>query len=153
MTADELGRLKDILVKNGVVAATASDGDVSAAHGALLSGPNSTEYRATLVAGGVPVEPNWLTIIGVLGGAVAIYFIWKHYKTDKIETMNRPDPEQQRHQLRGMSRALGSFTRMGSSRGCANPRVGRMGRFGAAEKYEFEPERRLEGYGRKARRK
>lgn len=147
MTAEEAGRLKDILVNQKVISATASDGDVAQAHAAMLSGPGAAEYKAQLAAQGVSTGPNWLTIIGVVGGAVAVYFIWKHYQTDKVDSFERPDPLEQRHQLRGMGRALGSFRRMGaSSQRCPGPR--RMGRLG---KYEFEPETRLEGYRKKRR--
>lgn len=151
MTAQELGVIRSVLVSSKAIDASASDGDVAAAHAAMLSGPTATEYKAALAAQGVVIAgPNWLTIIGLAGGAVALYFIWKHYKKDKVSEFNRPDPFEQRHQLRGMGKALGSFTRMGSAKSCGPQR---MGRFGQQEKkYEFEPERRLEGYRRKARR-
>lgn len=154
MTAQELGVIRSVLVSGKVIDATASDGDVAAAHAAQLAGPAATEYKAALAAQGVNVGPNWLTIIGLAGGAVALYFIWKHYQKEQVDEIIRPDPDEQRHQLRGMSRALGSFRRLGQPKSCAGPRVGRMGRLGAgpSSKYEFEPETRLEGYRRKARR-
>jgi hypothetical protein len=158
MTADELGVIRSVLVQNKVVAATASDGDVAAAHAAMLQGPQATEYKAALEAGGVKTGLNWLTIIGVAGGAVALYFIWRHYNhTEQIDAREYPDPQ---HQMRGIRGALGTL-RMGGQRGCGS----RMGRLGASQsaprafpyrrqvKYEFEPEVRLEGYRRRKARK
>lgn len=159
MNAQELPIIKSVLVSSKAIEATASDGDVAAAHAAMLSGPNATEYKAALEAQGVKTGPNWLTIIGFVGGAAAIYFIWKHYQTEKIDARDYPDPSEQRHQLRGISKALGALRLNGGSRSsCASP--SRMGRaklgsfpYKRQSSYEFEPETRLEGYRRrKARR-
>ncbi len=97
---------------------------------------------------------NWFVILGLGAGAVALYFLWQHYYGRKsIMTLDRADPEPKRDlrpQIRGMHKALGSFSALAPSRRLGSgPR-----RFGAAtDKYEFEPEIRLEGMRRKARSK
>jgi len=145
LTAQELPIVKSILVANKVIEATASDGDVAAAHAAMLSGPNATEYKAQLEAGGVSVGPSWSTILLVVGAAVAGYLIWKNYQSPKqVSSAEYPDPDR----LRGMGKALGalggrrSMGRLGSCRprGMGQP---------PSTKYEFEPESRLEGYRRR----
>lgn len=146
MTDVELGKLKDVLVSQGVVPATASDGDVAAAHAAMLQGPHAAQYKSALVAGGLPElvpGPNWLVLLGLAGGAVAVYFIWKHYQKEQVGTLSYPDPAYSRHQMRDMGKALGAF-RMGNSGKCSTcgPRIGRLG---SHKKYQFEPETRLEG--------
>lgn len=118
-------------------------------HGMLLASSYATEYRTALAAQGVQAGPNWMTIIGVVGGAVAIYFIWKHYQAEKVvDAYDYPEPQQDtRHRIRSMGKALGAL-RLGSG----SSRFGRCGprRMGAPpEKYEFEPESRLEGYRRR----
>jgi hypothetical protein len=155
MTAEELGKLKDILVKAGSVPATASDGDVAAAHAALLTGPNATEYRASLQANGIQTGPSWLTILGVVGGAIAVYFIWKNYQTEEVGSYERPEPSEVRYQMRGVRDALGALGGRHRMAGCSPRRLGAppSARAGStSSKYEFEPEIRLEGYRRKARR-
>lgn len=155
MTPQELAVVKSVLVASKAIDASASDAEVQAAHAAALSGPSATEYRATLASQGVQAGMSWMTIIGIVGGAVAIYFIWKHYQEEKVvDSRDYPEPQDTRHRIRNMGRALGALrmsTGRGRLAGCSGPK--RMGRFGAREEYEFEPERRLEGYRRKARRK
>jgi hypothetical protein len=148
MTAQELGVIRSVLTSSKVIDASASDGDVSAAHAAALSGPNATEYKATLAAQGVQVGASWLTIIGLVGGAIAVYFIWQHYQEDKlVDAHDYPEPRDTRMHLRGVRSALGTLAPRKRVAGCGSKR---MGRLGAAEKYEFEPETRLEGYRRRA---
>lgn len=155
MTAQELAIVRSVLVANKVVDATASDGDVSSAHQAMLKGPNATEYRAQLEAGGVKLGPNWLTILGFVGGAVALYFIWQHYKKPKqISAHDYPEP-QPVDRVRRMGKTLGSWRHsMTRSMGGCGPKRRRMGDLPRSDtKYEFEPEIRFEGYRRrKARR-
>lgn len=156
MNAQELPIVKSVLVASKAIDATASDGDVAAAHAAMLSSPNATQYKAALEAQGVSTGPNWLTIIGLVGGGIALYFVWKHYQTEQVDAREYPDPSEQRHQIRGIGKALGAL-RLGN-KGCASPQ--RMGRaklgsfpYKRQSSYEFEPEIRLEGYRRrKARR-
>lgn len=100
----------------------------------------ASQLREKLKASGLGT--NWLTILGLGAGAVAAYFLYQHYFGDrKVFSIHRPEPEDPRPRLKGMSRALGSFQRLGSRRLGAGPR--RMN--GVTEKYEFEPEIRLEG--------
>lgn len=148
LSATDLAALRDILVKNNVVPATASDGDVAAAHAALLSGPNATAYKASLEAGGVPPSAyaapatNWLTWLGLAGGAVALYFIWQNYQKPKqISAHDYPEPDP-RDRVRRMGQAL-RHSLSGARR------LGRLRDADAGgDKYEFEPETRLEGYRR-----
>lgn len=169
MNPQELSVVRGVLASAKVVSAQAPDAEVLAAHAATLSGPSGADYKSSLAAQGVQVGPSWFTIIGCVGGAVAVYFIWKHYRQEQVDAFDYPDSDSRdtRLHLRGMRGALGTLApkRMG----CAGPRRG-LGRFGGpppgvrtpgggagtrtAEKYEFEPEIRLEGYRRrKARRK
>jgi len=129
--------LKSIMIAGGLVSPSATDAEVQQALAAAqLQDPAGTHQA--LQAGGYPTFP-WLTVLGLAGGAVALYFVWQNYnKTRKIDGMEYPDvTEDNAPRLRGMSQTLGRFR--GSS-GCR--------RLGAAppEKYEFEPESRLEGY-------
>lgn len=89
----------------------------------------------------------WLTIIGVVGGAVALYFVWNHYSgRRRVGEFNEDEPEDDTApRLHAMSKSLGTFKSWGAPKKMAGCRGGRMG------KYEFEPERRLEGYRRKKR--
>ncbi len=152
MTAEEFQSLKAVLVANKMVDANAPDQTVLDTHNAALAAPDSAVYKQMLAQAGVKVGPSWLHIIGLVGGAVAIYFIWRHYQNKPvIDARDYPDPVSNRHQLRSMSRALGTLRgapRLGNARGCASPRLGRP-----PKDYEFEPEIRLEGYRRKTRRK
>ena len=96
---------------------------------------------------------NWFVILGLGAGAIAAYFLWQHYGRKAIATFSRPDPAPRdlRPQLRGMHKALGGFSSaFGGRRLGSGPKRRSMG---GAEKYEFEPEIRLEGMRRKARSK
>lgn len=152
MTAEEFQSMKAVLVANKMVDANAPDQTVLDMHNAALAAPDSAVYKQALAQAGVKVGPNWLHIIGLVGGAAAIYFIWRHYqKRPLVDGREYPDPVANRHQLRSLRGALGALRgapRLGSSRGCASPRLGR-----APKEYEFEPEIRLEGFRRKTRRK
>lgn len=88
-------------------------------------------FKATLQANGVAGGPPWLTIIGLGAGAVAVYLLWQHYSGKKkvFDAMSYPDPKPIGPRLKMMGASLGSFRK-----------------FGDPEKYEFEPELRLEGY-------
>lgn len=156
MTAQELQIIRSVLVANKVIDASASDGDVATAHAMTLQSPSATQYKAQLEAQGVAVGPNWLTVVGVVGGLVAIYFIWQHYqKPELVDAREYPEPYENRHRIRSMGKALGAFKFGSAGRSsCAGPRLSGSRKFGgASSKYEFEPEIRLEGYRRrKARR-
>lgn len=151
MTPQELTVVRDTLVASKVIDANASEADILAAHQQVLAGPSAAQYKQTLQASGIATGPNWLMLLGLGAGAVALYFVWKHYQDEETHVIERPEPLGQ-HQVRGITRALGALRMGGSSAGC---RPSRMGRFGSSERYEFEPERRLEGYRRRgpARRK
>ena len=102
--------------------------------------------------GGLP----WLTILGVGAGAIAVYYAWRYYtRPRKLGTIERPELPDNRGRLQGMRKSLGRFkaSSLGSCRGrsLGHKSFGR-GRLGAPpEKYEFEPEIRLEGYRRRLR--
>lgn len=141
--------LKQVLVNNGVVPATASDGDVATADAALRSS-DPVKYNAMLVAGGVPPAPgmSMLTWLGLGAGAVALYLLWKNYtKTKKLDAVDYPESDEDNGgRLHNMSRALGHFR--GGSKSFKGAR-----KFGSCSnglpsprKYQFEPETRLEGY-------
>jgi hypothetical protein len=138
--------LKQILVGNGVVGASASDAEVQQAYAALQQS-DPQRLNAMLKAGGYPVIP-WLTIIGLGAGLVAAYFIWKQYqKPTVVDAVEYPDTTDQ---IRAMGRSLGRFQKFGrpALKGCRPRRLG-----AADEKYEFEPEIRLEGIRRKKARR
>jgi hypothetical protein len=152
LSAEELPVVRSILVANKVIDATASDGDVAAAHQAMLQSPSATEYKAQLEAGGVKTGSNWLTILGLVGGAVAIWLIWKNYQKPKqVSSHEYPEPEDVRPRIRSMGRALGAFRpgfgRHSLSR-CGPRRMGQPPK----KEYELETEPRLEGYRGRARR-
>jgi hypothetical protein len=150
--------LKQAFVNTGVVPATASDGDVAAAEVALKSS-DPVKYNQILTAGGVPPQGmSMLTLIGLGAGAIALYFIWKNYSKKRVlDVSEYPEPEDNvRPRLHSMSQALGAFR--GSTFKGRSPRRRSMGCSGRprgmGDKYEFEPEIRLEGYRRhKARSK
>ena len=104
----------------------------------------STQMKAAGV--GMP----WLTILGVGAGAVALYYLWKSYsKTRKIASFVTPDPEPQiGPRVRMMGKSLSAFRAAPPCR-----QLGRGKRLGGVEKYEFEPETRLEGIQRGSRRR
>ena len=83
----------------------------------------------------------WLTILGLGAAAVAAYYLWKQYdQTERLESFERPEPGPR---IRELGRALGAF-RGRRPRGLGRP---------PKSKYEFEPEVRLEGFGRCGRSK
>ncbi len=104
-------------------------------------------FSAQMKADGLGVP--WLTVLGIGAGAIAAWYVWKSYsKKTKVASFEYPDSEasDRRPQLRGLSKALGSFKVGGKTSQCRPMGKGkRLGRLGAAEKYEFEPEIRLEG--------
>jgi len=131
----------------------------------------------------MPSTIPWMTIIGVSAGAVAIWYLWKQSQKKKpLDAFEYPEPEgDNAPRLRGMSRALSHFKgssgcskRMGShSHSSCNPACGpgklcvkvggrptcatkypkRASGMGGLKKYEFEPEIRLEGYGKRRSRR
>lgn len=112
------------------------------------------QYNMTNAAGastiwtqaGLPGPIPWLPIIGVLGGLVAIYFIWSMNTSSKqVDAYEYPEPDT-KHQLRSMSKVMG---RLGAPRAGCKP----LSRMGSHKKYEFEPEIRLEGLRRKRARR
>lgn len=137
-----------VVADNGaaVIKPDSPDELVLQTHGMLLASSYAAEYQAALASQGVQTGMSWMTIVGIVGGAVAIYFIWKHYQEEKVvDAYDYPEPQDTRHRVRSIGRALGAL-RMGSGRlGRCGPR--RMG--APPEKYEFEPEIRLEGYRRR----
>lgn len=136
---------RDAVQRLSTIAAQVGDSELAQ----TLSGRAQSISQQMQQAG---VGTNWLTVLGLGAAAVAAYMLWQHYGKKAVATFSSPDPAPSsdlRPQLRGMRRALGAFNDYGKRSGCSNPR---MGRFGTTEKYEFEPEGRLEGYRRKARR-
>lgn len=99
-------------------------------------------------AAGIGAFP-WLWVLGI--GAVAIggYYLWKSQKKTQVTSFESPDelPDTRRPQLMGMSKSLSRFASFKgrSSSSCRGPKRRALG---AAEKYEFEPELRLEGMKR-----
>ncbi len=92
----------------------------------------------------------WMTVLGVGAGAIAAYYLWKSYsKPKKIASFEYPDSDASdiRPKLQGISRALGRFRSAPQKKSSCRPRLG------AADKYEFEPETRLEGIHRGSRRR
>ncbi len=140
MTPQQLTALKQAMITRGVLPANATDDDAANAMLSLQQN-NPALLQELMSGGGFP----WLTIIGLGAGAVAIYLVWNHYTaTKKLGEVERPEPVDIRHRLRGYSKSLGRLkpAAMGN-RGCK--RLGR-GRLGDADDYEFEPEIRLEGH-------
>lgn len=139
---------RTVLSGMGAIAATAPDGDVATAHVAMLQSARAAEYKAALAAAGftgsLSSGPNWLSVLGLVGGALALYFIWKHYQSPKqVSSHEYPEPQDVRPRIRGLGRALGAFGR-GKS-------FGRKYGNTPSSKYEFEPEGRLEGLRRRSR--
>lgn len=136
---------RDAVKRLGIIADQIGDSDLAQSLNARVSAISQQMQAAG-------VGTNWLTVLGLGAAAVAAYMLWQHYGKRAVATFSRPEPVDSdlRPQVRGMRRALNSFSNYRPRlSGCNNPR---MGRFGATEKYEFEPESRLEGYRRKARR-
>ncbi len=92
---------------------------------------------------------NWLTILGLAAGALAIYMLWQNYgKTKKLGEIIRSEPEDIRPRLRSMGKSLGSLGRLSKYRFEPESRLEghRLG------KYRFEPESKFEGHrSRRAR--
>lgn len=115
-------------------------------------------FSAQMKASGLGTP--WLTILGIGAGAIAAWYLWKEYsKKKQVASFEYPEPEVDdiRPRLRGMGKALGSFAKygkLGANSSSCRPlgRGKRLGRMGAADKYEFEPETRLEGFRGKRRR-
>ncbi len=108
---------------------------------------------AQMQAAGIGIP--WLTILGIGAGAVAAYYLWRHFKKKKaLAVFESPEEPDVRPRVRQMGRSLGAFRKFGGS--SCKPQLGRSGRrLGGTEKYEFEPEVRLEGHhsgGRRTRR-
>ncbi len=104
-------------------------------------------FSAQMKASGLGTP--WLTIIGIGAGAVAAWYLWKSYsKKKRIASFEYPEPEDTvRPQLAGMRKSLSRLSSFKVGRSTCKPALGRSGkRLGAAEKYEFEPESRLEGH-------
>jgi len=104
------------------------------------------DFRARLSAAGLG-GMSWLTILGLGAGAVALYFIWQHYqKSKRLSSHEYPDPPAMNgQQFRRMGKALNLRGLGAGTKSMGNCRRG----FGDNEKYEFEPEVRLEGYRRR----
>ncbi len=102
-------------------------------------------FTAQMKASGLGTP--WLTIIGLGAGAIAAWYFWKQYNKKKsIASFEYPEPDADdiRPRLRGMSKSLGALrSSFGAPSSCRQ--LGRGKRLGNAEKYEFEPESRLEG--------
>ncbi len=93
------------------------------------------------------VGTPWLTILGLGAGAAALYYLWRHFSKTSLGSIERPDDEPQigpRVRMMGMTKSLGAFRSAPPCRQLGRGK--RLGRMGAAEKYEFEPEVRLEGH-------
>ncbi len=99
-------------------------------------------FSAQMKASGL--GPPWLTILGIGAGAIAAWYFWKEYtKKKRIASFEYPEPQDDvRPRLKGLSKSLGSFRAAAPCRqlGRGKRRLG-----GLEEKYEFEPESRLEG--------
>lgn len=145
-----LDKIKQALIANGLIRPDATDEQAAAAANSLQQ---TNPAALQQMAGGM----SWLTIIGLGAGAFAVYLVWSHYsKTKKLGEVEQPEPDS-RHQLRGFTKSLARFK--GRPAGCRP--LGRGGRglgrargLGDTEKYEFEPEIRLEGLrrGKRSRR-
>lgn len=139
--------IKNALLAIGLIGPTTSDADAANAW-AQYQQQNPAGAQQLLQQNAPAQQLQWLTILGVLGGAVALYFVWQHYAGGKrqVGEFNEDEPgdDDTSPRLHAMSKTLGAFRSFGAPKKKAGCR-GRMG------KYEFEPERRLEGYRRKAR--
>ncbi len=149
---NNLPLVRQIFVLNAVVPNTATDQQVQDAYNYFMS-TDPEKCKAMLAAGGYVDGPPWLTIIGIGAGAVALYFVWKNYKkTKKLDSYDYPDPDNDiRPRIKAMAHSMG---RLGGAHklgtGCGKRRS--LNGFGD-DKYEFEPEVRLEGFKRKKARR
>jgi hypothetical protein len=156
MTPEQIAALRTALNAIGLIPPNATDADVQNAW-VQYQQQNPSGANTVLQQSGIaPAGPSVLTIIGLLGGAVALYLIWRQYqKPKRVASMEYPEPEDYGPQLRRASKALSplrGFGRHSLSGGCKSRGMGRYAGTGS-EKYEFEPELRLEGYRkRKGRR-
>ncbi len=144
MTQEQLAVLRTNLIGAGLAVSSTSDDEIiRIATQMHASGPAGQEQLSSMMAPGLP----WLTILGLGAGALAIYLVWSHYRTNKLGEIERPEPPDARHQLRGFSKSLGKFASGPSSRSLAacRARTKRRRSLGDAD-YEFEPEIRLEGH-------
>jgi hypothetical protein len=148
MTAQELEIVRAVLVENKLVEPTATVGEITSAHEAVLKSEQAPAYKAQLEAQGVRVGPNWLTILGLVGGGIALYLIWSNsQKPRQVSAHEYPEPEDVGPRIRRMGKAMGSLR--GGSHFRGQRALGRHTGQGPSIKYEFEPELRLDGYRRK----
>lgn len=153
-TTAQIDQLRQALAAIGLIQTSATDDQVTAAFATYqTSNPSgaATILQQAGIATGLAAIP-WLPIIGVLGGIVALYFIWQmNTGTKQVDAYEYPEHDDQkdtRLHLRSMSKVGRRLS------GCKP--LGRMGRLGAGtthKKYEFEPEIRLEGLRRKRARR
>lgn len=137
---------RDAVAKLQVVAGRIGQSDLASALKLKVD-----TFSAQMKAAGLGTP--WLTILGLGAGAVAAYFLWKQYsKKRRIASFVRPDNDASdtSDRVRMMGRSLGAFRAKAPCRQLGRGK--RLGRMGAAEKYEFEPEIRLEGINRGSRR-
>lgn len=153
MTPDQLANLRMALTAIGLVPTTATDADVQTAWAQYqTSNPSGAATISQQIGLSQPFP--WLVVLGIAGGALAVYLIWASSRRKKIDGFEYPDPavEDAGARLRGMSRALEPLHSMGSYRprkkSCRKPAMGRLGAGTTKhdDKYEFEPEARLDGY-------
>ncbi len=148
LTPAQIDQLRQGLTAIGLLQPGSTDQQVQTAflqyNATNSAGAVTIWAQAGLPAAGLAGLP-WLPIIGVIGGLIAVYFIWQANSggAKQVDAYEYPEPDT-KHQLRSMSKVMG---RLGGAR--------RLGRFGATHKpkYEFEPEIRLEGIRRKRARR
>jgi hypothetical protein len=111
-----------------------------------------TAHLESAKAAGVGAFP-WVWVLGLVAAAAGGYYLWKSQKKTQIANFEAPESVDTRPQLMGMRKSLSRFASHRSS-GCRGPKRRALGggegraRMGGAEKYEFEPEIRLEGMNR-----
>lgn len=97
----------------------------------------------------------WMMIVGVGAGIAALYYLYQHFNgTKALGLISHPDEEEQiGPRVRMLGKALGTLRpRLASSSQCRQLGRGKRS-MGDAEKYEFEPEIRLEGHRGSRRRR
>jgi len=99
------------------------------------------------------VGTSWLTILGLGAGAAAVYYLWRHFRKKKaLAVFEAPEPDLMRPRINGLKKSLGRLRSYGAPAPCRQ--LGRTKRrLGDGEKYEFEPESRLEGHRGSRRRR
>lgn len=130
---------RDAAIKLQQVAQRVGNSELAAALGVKVEA-----FKAHMKAAGLGTP--WLTIIGLGAGAIAAYYFWKSYtKKKSIASFEYPEPEvdDRRPKLMGLAKSLGRF-RGAPALGCGKQK--RRSMAGVGEKYEFEPETRLEGF-------